>query len=96
MLWLMAIFETYDKIIEMNSSNDYTTDNLLDYDYFWNKYKPIKIDFSKEIELEDADTMQQIIFIGRLEINKAATMFFIIQKTEERIFNFSKNGVSIT
>ena len=30
----MAIFETYDKIIEMNSSNDYTTDNLLDYDYF--------------------------------------------------------------
>ena len=96
MLWLMAIFEIYDKIIEMNSSNDYTTDNLLDYDYFWNKYKPIKIDFSKEIELEDADTMQQIIFIGRLEINKAATMFFIIQKTEERIFNFSKNGVSIT
>ena len=95
MLWLMAIFETYDKIIEMNSSNDYTTGNLLDYGYFWNKYKPIKIDWSKEIELEDADTMQQIIFIGRLERNKAATMFFIIQKTEERIFNFSKNGVTI-
>ena len=95
MLWLMAIFETYDKIIEMNSSNDYTTGNLLDYDNFWNKYKPIKIDLSKENELEDADTMQQIIFIGRLERNKAATMFFIIQKTEERIFNFSKNGVTI-
>ena len=95
MLWLMTIFETYDKIIEMNSSNDYTTGNLLDYGYFWNKYKPIKIGLSKEIELEDADTMQQIIFIRRLERNKAATMFFIIQKTGEIIFHFSKNGVSI-
>ena len=26
--------ETYENIIEMSKNNDYTTGNLLDYDYF--------------------------------------------------------------
>ena len=87
--------ETYEKIIEMVRNNDYTTDNLLDYEYFSNNYKLIAIDLSKQIELEDADTMQQINFIGRLERNEGATMFFIIEKTEETTFNFSQNAISI-
>ena len=28
--------ETYEQIIEMGRSNDYKTDNLLDYEYFQN------------------------------------------------------------
>ena len=87
--------ETYEKIIEMVRNNDYTTGNLLDYEYFSNNYKLIAIDLSKQIELEDADTMQQINFIGRLERNEGATMFFIIEKTEETTFNFSQNAISI-
>ena len=87
--------ETYEKIIEMVTNNDYTTGNLLDYEYFSNNYKLIAIDLSKQIELEDADTMQQINFIGRLERNEGATMFFIIEKTEETTFNFSQNAISI-
>ena len=87
--------ETYEKIIEMVRNNDYTTGNLLDYEYFSNNYKLIAIDLSKQIELEDADTMQQINFIGRLERNEGATMFFIIEKTEETFFNFSQNAISI-
>ena len=87
--------ETYEKIIEMVRNNDYTTGNLLDYEYFSNNYKLIVIDLSKQIELEDADTMQQINFIGRLERNEGATMFFIIEKTEETTFNFSQNAISI-
>ena len=55
----------------------------------------IGIDLSKQIELEDAETMQQINFIGRLEKNEGATMFFIIEKTEETAFNFSQNSLSI-
>ena len=36
---------------------------------FSNNYKLIAIDLSKQIELEGADAIQQIIFIGRLEKN---------------------------
>ena len=87
--------ETYDKIIEMDRNNDYIASNLLDYEHFSNNYDPIAIDLTKQIELEDANTMQQINFIGRLERNEAATMLFIIQKTKETTFNFSQNAVSI-
>ena len=33
--------------------------------------------------------------MGRLERNKRATMFFVIEKTERTIFNFSQNAASI-
>ena len=38
--------------------------------------------------------MQQINFIGKLEDDKA-TMFFIIEKSEETTFEFSQNSVSV-
>ena len=38
--------------------------------------------------------MQQIDFIGKLEDDKA-TMFFIIEKSEETTFEFLQNSVSI-
>ena len=74
--------ETYEQIIEMGRDNDYTTSNLLDYEYFSKHYKLIAIDLSKQIELENPDLKQQINFIGRLTRNKGATMFFIIEKLE--------------
>ena len=51
----------------MSKNNDYTTGNLLDYEYFKDHYKLIAIDLSKQTELEDTDLKQQITFIGRLE-----------------------------
>ena len=86
--------ETYEQIIEMGRNNDYTTGNLLDYEYFSKHYKLIAIDLSKQIELENSDLKQQINFIGKLEDDKA-TMFFIIEKSEETTSEFSKNFVSI-
>ena len=47
--------ETYEKIVEMSKNNDYTTDNLLDYEYFSKHCKLIPIDLSKKIELEKTD-----------------------------------------
>ena len=70
--------EIYEKIIEMRKNNEYTTGNLLDYEHFSNHYKLIATDLSKQMELENANTMQQINFIGRLE--DEATTFFIIKK----------------
>ena len=86
--------ETYEQIIEMVKNNDYTTSNLLDYEYFSKHYKLIAIDLSKQIELENPDLKQQINFIGRLEDDKAA-MFFIIEKSEETTFTFSLNDAII-
>ena len=86
--------EAYQKIIEISKNNDYTTGNLLDYEYFSKHYKLIAIDLSKQIELENSDLKQQINFIGKLEDDRA-TMFFIIEKSEETTFEFSQNSVSI-
>ena len=47
--------ETYEQIIEMWGNNDYTTSNLLDYEYFSKYYKLIAIDLSKQNELENPD-----------------------------------------
>ena len=86
--------EAYERIIEISKNNDYTTGNLLDHEHFSKHYKLIAIDLSKQIELENPDLRQQINFIGKLEDDKA-TMFFIIEKSEEATFEFSQNFVSI-
>ena len=50
--------ETYKQIIEMRRNNDYTTGNLLDYEYLSKQYKLIALDLSKQIELENPDLQQ--------------------------------------
>ena len=85
--------EAYEKIRDMSNNNDYTTGNLLDFGYFKENYKLIAIDLSKQTKLKDP---QQINFIGKLENqDHGATMFFIIEKSEETTFNFSQNFVTI-
>ena len=78
----------------MTENNDYTTGNLLDYEYFKDHNKLIAIDVSKNIELENPDLKQQINFIGKLGENNA-TVFFIIEKKEEATFDFSQNSVVV-
>ena len=85
--------KTYEQIIKMSRNNDYTTGNLLDYEYFSKHYKLIAIDLSKQVELENPDLKQQINFTGRLK--KDATMFFIVEKKEGTTFDFSQNSVTV-
>ena len=80
--------ETYEQIIEMGRNNDYTTGNLLDYEYFSKLYKIIAIDLSKKVESENLDLKQQINFFGRLTRNEGATMFSIIEKSVEATLDF--------
>ena len=42
----------HEKIIEMRRNTDYTTWNLLDYQYFSEHYKLIDIDLSKQKDLD--------------------------------------------
>ena len=82
--------EAYEKIIDISRDNEYTTGNLLDYDYFKKYYKLIAIDLSKQQVLqENEDLIQQINFIGRLE--EEANFFIIIEKKEHTILGFSQN-----
>ena len=100
-LTIKNIEETYEKIVQITDhSGYYTRENLLDYEYFKEHYKLITIDLSKQIELENKDIKQQINFIGNLERDDGAVMFFIIEKSEETIIEFKimlplyKNGKS--
>ena len=81
--------EVYEKIIDISRNNEYTTGNLLDYDYFKKYYKLIAIDLSKQQVLqENEDLFQQINFIGRLT---EVAVFIIIEKKENTILEFSRN-----
>ena len=81
--------EAYEKIIDISRNNEYTTGNLLDYDYFKKYYKLIAVDFSKQQVLqENEDLIQQINFIGRLR--EAANVFIIIEKKEHTILELSQ------
>ena len=84
--------ETYEKIIDMSNNKDYATGNLLDFAYFNENYKLIAIDLSKQTKLKDR---QQINFIGKLDRDNAAAMFFITEKPEETTFNFLQNSITI-
>ena len=84
--------EAYGKFIDISNNSDYTTVNLLDYACYKKHYKLIAIDRSKQTKLKDP---QQINFIDKLLRNTGATMFFIIDKSEQTTFNFSQNSVTI-
>ena len=66
---------------------------ILDFAYFKENYKLITIDLSKQTKLKDP---QQINLIGEFE-NQAhgATIFFIIEKSEETTFNCLQNSITI-
>ena len=61
----------------MGRNNNYTTGNLLHYEYFSKHYKLITVDSSKQIELENPGLKQQINFIGRRERDKGEQQCFL-------------------
>ena len=86
--------EAYEKIIDISRNNEFTTGNLLDYDYFKKYYKLIAIDLSKQQVLqENEDLIEQINFIGKLE--EAANVFIIIEKKENTVLEFSQNFANV-
>ena len=72
----------------MCNNNDYTTGNLVDFACYKENYKLIAIDLRKQTKIKDP---QQINIIGKIEgQNNGVTMFFIIERSEENILNFTK------
>ena len=65
----------------------------MDFAYFKENYRLNTTDLRKQTKLKDP---QEISFIGKLE-NQAngATVFFIIEKSEETTFEFLQDSVNI-
>ena len=61
----------------MSRNDDYTAGNLLKHLYRQNYYKHIGIDLSRQT---NTNIPQQINFVGKLEEDDGATMFFIAEK----------------
>ena len=87
--------EACEKLIDISKNDEYTISN-----YFKKYYKFIAIDLSKQQVLqENEDLIQQINFIGRLDINAAdgvgANVFIITEKKENTILAFSQNFANV-
>ena len=90
--------ETYENIRRTTTGqgDDYTTVCLLYYSYFRENYKMITIDLSKQQVLDaDPRAIQQINFTANLEREGNTTMFFIIEKAKETVFEFSQGTVKV-
>ena len=85
--------KTYKNIrkVATGQGDDYTTGCLLDYSYFKNYYKVIAIDLNKQQALDaDLRAIQQINITTNLDRTGNTTMFFIIKKAKEIVFDFSQ------
>ena len=81
--------KTYDNIrkIATVQGDDYTTGCILDFIYFKEHYNVIAIDLSKQQKLDtDPKAIQQMNFSQNLEKN--ATIFFIIKELKETVLGF--------
>ena len=84
--------EPYEKRIEMSRNDDCTTGNLLDYLYHEKYYKLIGTDLSRQT---NSNIPQQINFVVKLEEDDGATMFFIAEKQQKAILNFSLDSLVV-
>ena len=80
--------EAYEKVIAMPKNDDSTTENLLEYLHHQKDYKFIGIDLSRQT---NTSIPQQINFVGELEKDRGAAMFFIAERQQKTILNFSLN-----
>ena len=67
--------ETQEKIIEKGKNKDYTTGNLLNYDYFSKHCKLVGINLSKQIELEKPVLQHQINLLLNLKQKQSNNVF---------------------
>ena len=82
--------EAYEKLIEISKNDDYAIGNLLDFSYHQNYYKLISIDLWRQT---NTNIPQQTNFIGKLEKDDGATIFFIAEKQQKAILNFSLDSL---
>ena len=85
--------------ISTGQSDDYTTGCLLDFAYFEKNYRLIAADLSKQKVLDaDSRVIQQIIFTGKIKAeanNTKVIIYYILEKSNEKILEFSKGTTKV-
>ena len=76
--------EVYEKLTKISQNDDYTTGNLLAFSYHQNYYKLIGIDLSRQTNIS---------IPRKLEEDDGALMFFIAEKQQKTILNFSLDSL---
>ena len=76
----------------MSKNDFYTTGNLLDFSYHQNYYKLIGTNLSRQA---NTNIPQQSNFIEKLEEDDGARMFFIAEKEQKAILNFSLDSLIV-
>ena len=78
--------------------DDYITGCLLDYAYFKDNYRLIKVDLSKQKALDaDPKAIQQIVFEGTVGGNNGTKikLYTILEQSEETMLEFSKGTAKV-
>ena len=89
------IEESYEKIVEMDGNNDYTTGNLLDFHYFKIYHKFNAVDLSRK-QNKDFKEPEQINVVGKIRNEPTGIeMFVIIESKQKATLNFMQNNVVI-
>ena len=82
------------KKVMIGKGEDYTTESLLDFNYFDKHYKLVAVDLSKQKELDaDPRAIQQIGFEYMLETN--STIYWVLEKCKETILELYKGTVKV-
>ena len=76
----------------MSKNDFYTTGNLLDFSYHQNYYKLIGTNLSRQA---NTNIPQQSNFIEKLEEDDGARIFFIAEKQQKAILNFSLDSLIV-
>ena len=82
--------EVYVKLIGVSRNDDHTTGKLLDYHQIY--HKSIGIDLSRQT---NTSIPQQTNFVGKLEEDDGATMFFTAEKQQKTILIFSLDSLIV-
>ena len=89
---------TYEDLrkIATGRGDDYTTDCLLDYPYFKDRYKLIAIDLSKQQALDaDPRAIEQIKFTANLDRADNTRVYFILEESKETKLDFAQGTVKV-
>ena len=82
------------KRVMIGKGEDYTTESLLEFNYFDKHYKLVAVDLSKQRELDaDPRAIQQIEFKYMLGTN--STIYWVLEKSKETILEFYKGTVKV-
>ena len=88
----------YNELLKLTTgkSEDYTTDCLIDYDYYIKDYNIVAVDLSHQAVLgSDPKAIQQIEFIYKIGQNLTAQFLTLLEKEKKTVLEFSKVTVKV-